>query len=284
MVKNRRGLQEDIAGIFRGVPVPEKKLQTNLGGITPLPKFGDTALSKPQIKGQGIPEIKTFQSIEVIPAKTSQSTSFKHAPSKYGSSKHRSSFRKQKILLVTVVLLSVVLVFLLARNFHMPLENPSNLRLVAVGQAKTTISPNVHIDWPVPPVYPENIRDPMELIKVKMPDIPTGVIVSIDNKFFAVIEGQLLSEEDIVRGMTVVKVSSNDVEFRANEETLKQKMPRLVVKGIVHSDEIPLAVIGINTVKEGDAVMGVTVVKINQNSVEFEIAGVKWVQKVEGNE
>jgi len=55
---------------------------------------------------------------------------------------------------------------------------------------------------------------------------------------------------------------------------------RLVVKGIVYSEDKPAVVIGTEVVCEGDKVLGATIVKINKNSVEFEMNGKKWTQKV----
>lgn len=55
----------------------------------------------------------------------------------------------------------------------------------------------------------------------------------------------------------------------------------LVVKGIVYSEDKPAAVIGTQIVGEGEKVLGATVVKINEGSVEFEMKGKKWTQKVQ---
>jgi hypothetical protein len=52
------------------------------------------------------------------------------------------------------------------------------------------------------------------------------------------------------------------------------------VKGILYSEENPSAIIGIDIVHEGSKVAGATVIKINQDSVEFEMNGKRWIQKV----
>jgi len=54
----------------------------------------------------------------------------------------------------------------------------------------------------------------------------------------------------------------------------------LMVSGIVYSSDNPSAVVADKIVHEGDEILGVTVVKINANSVEFEMNGKKWTQKV----
>lgn len=56
---------------------------------------------------------------------------------------------------------------------------------------------------------------------------------------------------------------------------------RLVVKGIIYSEDKPAVVIGTEIVRQGDKVLGATIVKINKNSVEFEMNGKKWTQKVQ---
>jgi hypothetical protein len=55
----------------------------------------------------------------------------------------------------------------------------------------------------------------------------------------------------------------------------------LIVKGTVYSETDPLAVVGTQIVHEGDQVAGATIVKINKNSVEFEMNGKRWTQKVQ---
>jgi hypothetical protein len=56
---------------------------------------------------------------------------------------------------------------------------------------------------------------------------------------------------------------------------------QLVVRGIVYSKDNPSAVIGTQIVHQGDKVSGVTVLEINEDSVEFEADGRTWTQKVQ---
>jgi hypothetical protein len=56
---------------------------------------------------------------------------------------------------------------------------------------------------------------------------------------------------------------------------------RLIVRGIVHDNYEPYAIIGTQIVQEGDIVLGAAVVKINQGSVEFEMDGRRWTQEIE---
>ena len=56
---------------------------------------------------------------------------------------------------------------------------------------------------------------------------------------------------------------------------------KLVVNGIIYSLENPSAVVANQIVYEGDKVLGAAIVKINRDSVEFEMNGNKWTQKVQ---
>lgn len=55
----------------------------------------------------------------------------------------------------------------------------------------------------------------------------------------------------------------------------------LIVKGIVYGEDSSFAIIGTEIVHEGGTVSGATVVKINPDSVEFEMNGKRWTQKVQ---
>lgn len=62
--------------------------------------------------------------------------------------------------------------------------------------------------------------------------------------------------------------------------TTQSEIGKIIVKGIVYSEDNPSAIIGTEIVYEGSKVSGATVVKINKDSVEFEINGKRWTQKV----
>ena len=55
----------------------------------------------------------------------------------------------------------------------------------------------------------------------------------------------------------------------------------LIIKGIVYSEDNPSAVIDDKIVHEGDKVFGATILKINKDSVDFEMEDKKWTQKVQ---
>ena len=63
-------------------------------------------------------------------------------------------------------------------------------------------------------------------------------------------------------------------------QTEISKTIKLIVKGILYSEDNPSAVIGNQIVHEGDTIRGVSVIKISYDSVEFEMNGKRWTQKV----
>jgi Tfp pilus assembly protein PilO len=75
-------------------------------------------------------------------------------------------------------------------------------------------------------------------------------------------------------------VPRNPMQF-ASAKTAEDETGELIVKGILYTEDSPSAIIGNKIVREGDEVSGTTIVKINEDSVEFETNGKKWVQKVQ---
>jgi len=70
------------------------------------------------------------------------------------------------------------------------------------------------------------------------------------------------------------------VEIPQTEQTETRKTIKLIVKGILYSEDNPSAVIGNQIVHEGETIRGVSVIKISTDSVEFEMNGKRWTQKV----
>jgi len=68
--------------------------------------------------------------------------------------------------------------------------------------------------------------------------------------------------------------------FSSTEDD-SQHPVRLKVRGIAYSYDRPSAVIGTTIVHEGDVVLGATIVRISRASVEFEVNGETWAQKVQ---
>ena len=54
----------------------------------------------------------------------------------------------------------------------------------------------------------------------------------------------------------------------------------ITLRGILYSEDKSMAMIGANLVQEGQQVVGATIVKIEKDSVEFEMDGQRWKQMV----
>ena len=64
-------------------------------------------------------------------------------------------------------------------------------------------------------------------------------------------------------------------------ETETRTFVKLIVKGILYTEDNASAVIGNKIVHESEQIRGVTVVKISKDSVEFEMNGKRWIQKIQ---
>ena len=67
----------------------------------------------------------------------------------------------------------------------------------------------------------------------------------------------------------------------ATAQTETKTFVKLIVKGILYTEDNPSVVIGDQIVYEGGEIRGVTVLKISKDSVEFEMNGRRWTQKVQ---
>jgi hypothetical protein len=76
-----------------------------------------------------------------------------------------------------------------------------------------------------------------------------------------------------------MKLNSSGNEQSGAEE--QEKIIEINVNGILHSEDNPSVLIGDRIVHEGEKISGVTIVKINKDSVEFEMNGKKWERKVQ---
>lgn len=100
-----------------------------------------------------------------------------------------------------------------------------------------------------------------------------------------------ISTEDNVNA-TVADNSKTDGQIPASSLTVlrnpmqfgsaaQEETGKLIVKGILYCKDNPCVVIGTKIVREGDEILGATIVKINKDSVEFEMNGRRWTEKVQ---
>ena len=265
MAKKRTGLQSEIAGIFSGVPVPKKGGQRSQpggpspkpggpspkpGGPSPTPggpasRPGGSVIPRPVAPVTPTPqqpvkplpatprpkvtEVKVPEQItRQIPPKISRRRKDKLFAPKAGVGSSR-----QKTGIILFVLLSAVLVIVLARPYFTSRRNPVNPRAAGKTDKGNSTLANIKIDWPVPPVYSAELRDPMELssrqqkiiIETSTDLVVVGISWSEDRKF-ATIGTQTVQEGDIVQGtkIRVKTINRNSVEFEDDEKTWTQEV------------------------------------------------------------
>ena len=74
-----------------------------------------------------------------------------------------------------------------------------------------------------------------------------------------------------------VVISPKEVVVSLNRSVFASK--EVALKGILYSEDNPLAIIDGKIVKEGAIIDGIKVVKIHKDRVEFEKDGEKWTQR-----
>jgi hypothetical protein len=269
MSKHRPGLHKNISSIFNGVPVsqdngadqagppPAAEEQTNYGPPSHL--TGTTAenqtpepsppKAEPTIEHRPEPEIiekPSFEKPKVEMPKAEKPKAEKPKAEKHKGPKAleqtiarikeklfapkpgvNPARQKMMVILMPVMFIGMIIAFYKVLGSGPkgatppPTITPSNAVAAASSQ----------IDWQIPPLYPETLRDPMKV----------GSVTT----------------------------------------TTDGEIGQITVKGIVYSEDDPSAIIGSEILHEGDKVSGATIIKINKNSVEFEMNGRKWTEKIQ---
>jgi type II secretory pathway component PulC len=191
-------------------PAPEK-------AVEPVP-----VAPRPKVTEVKVPERKTARP----PKKISRQRKF--AP------KAGVSSTRQKTSIILFIVLTAALIIVLARPYLASRRKSAGSRTVEETISSNSTRADIKIDWPVPPVYSVELRDPMQL--------------------------------------------------GPRQKIIVKKTNDLVVRGISHSEDRKYAVIGTQTVQEGDVIQGATIVEINPNNVVFERDGKRWPQEVQGEE
>jgi len=125
------------------------------------------------------------------------------------------------------------------------------------------------------------------------PRVSFSISVPIDTFSTTLHETKILARNEAAN-ITITPNSSIDRQIPAHPLTAprnpmqfalakaaENETGKVIVKGILYVKDNPSTLIGNKIVREGDEVSGTTIVKINENSVEFEMNGIKWEQKVQ---
>ena len=262
--KKKSGLHKNISSIFEGVPLPQPGQQpppAAPGGPAPQPAPGGPprplpppfqALRIPQAAGGYESARRPLEGVSEGSAKAAAKAGgpglLAGIKDKLLAPKHGVSSARQKAMLVLVPVLFIVFIFVFFKWLN-PAISPSQpvRKPQPVKAPKPVVAADTRIEWEIPTVYPKNLRDP----------------------------GRLASSEPIVTKQEPVP------EPKSEPKPEPVKVEKLVVKGILYGRNNPSAIIGTQIVHEGDKVSGMTIVKIDRSSVEFEKSGEKWKQGVE---
>jgi hypothetical protein len=136
---------------------------------------------------------------------------------------------RQKATVAMIAVLPFVLIFMLSKTLITPAK-PGVKSPKASGTA--VVVSDGRIEWEIPPVFPENIRDPMVFGAVSSTTqeetagpVVKGIVYSEDNPC-AVVGDRIVSAGDVVGGATVVKINPDSVEFAAGGKNWSQKVER----------------------------------------------------------
>jgi len=243
MSKRKAGLHKEISSIFKGVPL-RRDASSPDSGVTEQPRrtFSRLPVLERQQTRQPKAEEEPLQALpeqpQVVPAAKPKSAglttlkkTFEQIQKKLLTPKDDSDPKRQKTMIILVPTLSVILIIVLTNVLS---SSPPSVAVKPAdfgpSAAAAAITDETNINWQLPPVYPTDLRDPMQF------------------------------------GL---------------QATAKAHAGNLIVRGIVYNEESPRAVIGTKIVKPGEKVAGAKVIKINPNSVEFEMNGNRWIQKVQ---
>jgi len=255
MAKKRTGLQSEIAGIFSGVPVPKKggkRSQSDGPATKPdapatkpdapatkpvdqTSKRSDSVIPKPvtpqpQVPAAPKPKVVEIKAPEQFTKKIPKKIK-KRRKDKIFAPKSGVSSSRQKLSVILFIIFSTALVIVLLRPYYTSSQNTTSRTTKQADNGTTTLA-NIKIDWPIPPVYPESIRDPMEskapppkIVESSEDVVVRGIVVSEDRKY-AVIGTQYLQEGGIVPGtkIRVRTINPNSVEFEEDGKIWTQKV------------------------------------------------------------
>ncbi len=254
MAKRKTGLHKKVSSIFDGIAVRKSgaaKSDESAGGRTDAPREGEHSQRQSDFMPKDVP---------VGPKQPRGGSGKGPGPtggSGLGGLRGFGSFgpigvvggRKRKITMVLMVALFVVLIVVLTSTFSRSLAKKKisgALEQATAAAEATTASSDVQIDWEIPPKYPETLRDPMETTWAQDPET-----------------GEWMEE-------TVVVIEDGE------QRTLIDV--GIALRSILWAETGRSIVIGNEILYEGDEILGVTIKKINKDSVEFEKDGVGFLK------
>lgn len=240
---NKAELQKKVSSVSDGAPAP-KNSGNRQSSDKPAPQGGPDIPVKPMsvkpLKSKPSAKAKAKPLVEVAEPSFAQRIKDKLFAPKEGVSSTR-----QKVMVVLVPILAVIMIFMFRQVLG---ESPSRAKADAGNDTSVVVvDSGDEIDWKIPDPWPEGMRDPSTLLKRD-------------------------------RGKSSDPNGTRDPGQNGTTGTVKTAV--LHVRSIVYSKDKQSAVIGNQEVYVGTTINGITIVKINRNSVEFERDGETWIQNV----
>ncbi len=147
------------------------------------------------------------------------------------------STTKQKVMVVMLpVLFILLLIFVFSGGVFGTSENKAEAGDEKSVSSIASADLNAQIDWKIPETYPETNRDPMKLGPVeRVPDqnesgglielTVKSILYSEDNPS-VVIGNSIFHEGEKVRGVSIIKINKDNVEFVMNGRIWSQEVQR----------------------------------------------------------
>jgi hypothetical protein len=253
MAEHNEGLQKRVSSIFSGVPIPKSS------GALQIPQqpASENTGNEPAKPAHTHPESHNSP-CAAVPARQNQTDMPSELkplpniqPSNYDINKNQIQIRLQNIW-------ETIKDRLLA-----PKPGVSTSRQIAT----VVMIPVLFVIMIV--VFTKLFYKPSTKKTEPAASQPTSVAVAFDNKT----DWQI--PEPYPTGLR------DPMQFGSSGAADTETSGPIVLKGIAYSEDSPFAIIGSQIVKEGDKIFDATIIKINQDSVEFEINGTRKIQKVQ---
>jgi hypothetical protein len=201
-------------------------MQTNYEPPAPSPKLSPvpSTASAPVSEKQSRPELVVKQPRELPFLKIWEQVKVKLLTPKRGTSP-----AKQKMMILVLPVLMVVLLLVVVHAIKKPASTTAN----SPEKASAAVAFNGKIDWELPAVIPDNLRNPMVFGAVATGQnretasrpVVKGIVYSADNPC-AVVGDRIVSAGDTFGDIKVVKINPDSVEFAMGDKTWTQKVER----------------------------------------------------------
>ena len=253
MAEHNEGLQKRVSSIFSGVPVPKSSgaLQTpqqpaseNTGNEPPKPAYTHPESHDSPFAAVPTPQNQTDIQSELKPLPNIQ-------PSNYDINKNQIQIRLQNIW-------ETIKDRLLA-----PTPGVSKSKQITT----VVMIPVLFVIMIV--VFTKLFYKPSTKKTEPAASQPASVAVASDNKT----DWQI--PEPYPTGLR------DPMQFGSSATADTGTSGPIALKGIAYSEDSPFAIIGSQIIREGEKIFDATIIKINRDSVEFEINGVRKIQKVQ---